>query len=205
MYNQIRGFLSRTESTGNDIEPSGKGDELCVDVGGGHEPLPGYVNVDPRDGLDEVDEWGTASNLPFEDSTVDRIHGNSIIPHIKDLNEAMDEFHRILKPGGELILKATHAHATMIVADPDHNSWSWTSDTPAWYDRDSEWTYYSDAEFDLVDVEVIGWLRPYRWWLRPASFAYGKLIDLVKPDIADELMKMPFAGGRVIAIWQKPE
>lgn len=180
-------------------------ERTAVDVGGGQHPLPGHINVDPRDDLEGVDHWGTASDLPFEDESVDRLHGNSIIPHIHDLNEAMEEFHRVLKPGGELVLKATHAHSTGIVADPDHYSWSWTSDTPGWYDRGSEWDYYSEAELDLVDVEVEGWLRPYRWWLRPASFAFGELVDAVGDDIADELMKLPFAGGRVIATWRKPD
>jgi hypothetical protein len=117
----------------------------------------------------------------------------------------MEEWYRVLEPGGELELAATHAHSTGIVADPDHHSWSWTSDTPGWYDRESEWSYYSDTEFELVDVSVVGWLRPYRWWLRPPSWVFGKVIDHVATDIADELMKLPFGGGRVRARWVKSE
>lgn len=180
-------------------------DEILVDLGGGRNPLPGHINVDPRSTLDEVDHYGTASDLPFEDGTVDRIHGNSIVPHIKDMNSAMEEFYRVLKPGGELILKATHGHSTGIIADPDHYSWSWTSATPSWYSKQSEFSYYSDASFEIVDVEVIGWLRPERWWLRPGSYLFGKLIDSINPDLADELMKIPFAGGKVIARWRKPK
>jgi SAM-dependent methyltransferase len=178
-------------------------DRLLVDVGGGRNPLPGHVNVDPRPDLAEVDYEGTASDLPFEDESVDRIHGNSIVPHIKDLNVAMEEFHRVLKPGGELVLKATHGHSTGIVQDPDHYSWSWTSRTPSWYDEGSEFDYYSEATFELIDVTVEGWCRPTRPWLRPVSYLFGQVIDAVAPDIADELMKLPFAGGRVAATWRK--
>lgn len=177
-------------------------ESLRLDLGGGKDPLPGHVNVDLRE-LPEVDIVASADDLPFDDGSVDRIHANSLIPHIHDLNQAMEEWHRVLKPGGELELAATHAHSTGIVADPDHYSWSWTSDTPGWYDRSSEWAYYSDTEFKLVDVSVVGWLRPHREWLRPPSWAFGKLIDLVEPDLADELMKLPFAGGRVRAVWKK--
>jgi len=179
---------------------------LIVDVGGGRDPLPGHINVDPRaDTLDEADLPGTATDLPFEDGSVARLHGNSIVPHIDDLNAAMEEFHRVLEPGGELVLKATHAHSTGIVADPDHRSWSWTSETPSWYDTESEFDYYSDAELELVEVEVVGWLRPYREWLRPASFLFKQVIRFADDDLADELMKLPFAGGRVIARFRKPE
>lgn len=174
-----------------------------VDVGGGRDPLPGHVNVDPRD-LPEVDETGTASDMPFDDEMLSHIHGNSIVPHIDNLNAAMDEFHRVLEPGGTLVLKATHANSTGIFQDPDHNSWSWTARTPEWYDRDSEFSYYSDAEFVLESVEVTGFARPERWWLRPLSWLFGHVIDIVSPEVADELLKLPFAGGRVVARWRKP-
>lgn len=174
--------------------------EMKVDVGGGKHPLPEHVNIDLRD-LDEVDHVAPASELPFPDNSAARIHANSLVPHVEDLNEVMEEFSRVLEPGGELVLKATHANSTGIRADPDHSLWSWTSDTGDWYDVENEFAYYSAAHLRLVDVEVVGWLRPHRQWLRPASWAFGKLIDCVGDDIADEMMKLPFAGGRVTARW----
>lgn len=176
--------------------------EIALDLGGGREPQPGHLNVDLR-GAEHVDIVATATDLPFEADSVDRIHANSLIPHIDDLNQAMDEWWRVLKPGGELELAATHAHSTGIVADPDHHSWSWTSETPGWYDHRSSWDYYSKSRFELLDVKVVGWFRPYRWWLRPLSYVYGEIIQSVEADVADELMKFPFAGGRVRARWKK--
>lgn len=175
---------------------------LKLDLGGGKDPLEDHVNVDLRE-LPEVDIIASADDLPFADESVDRIHANSLVPHIPDLNTAMEEWSRVLKPGGELELAATHAHSTGIVADPDHYSWSWASDTPGWYDHNSEWAYYSDASLKLENVEVVGWLRPHREWLRPASWAFGEVIDRVGNDIADELMKLPLAGGRVRAVWRR--
>lgn len=178
-------------------------DALKVDLGGGREPLDDHVNVDLRD-LPEVDVVCSADDLTaFADASVSRLHANSLIPHLDDLNAAMTEWSRVLEPGGELVLKATHAHSTGIVQDPDHRSWSWTSRTPEWYDHRSEWDYYADCELVLEAVEVVGWCRPGRWWIRPAAWAFGKLIDVVANDIADELMKLPFAGGRVIARYRK--
>lgn len=179
-------------------------DTVRIDLGGGRDPKDGYLNVDLR-AAPEVDMLGSADCLPLADESVDRIHANSLVPHLPDLNAAMEEWSRVLKPGGELVLGATHAHSTGIVADADHQSWSWTSETPTWYDADSHWEYYSEAEFELLSVKVEGWLRPYRWWLRPPSFLFGEIIDAVDSDIADELMKLPFAGGRVYARFRKAE
>lgn len=179
-------------------------DKVKLDIGGGRDPLPGHINVDLRT-LPEVDVQAAADDQPFADNSVTRVHANSLVPHLPDLNVAVAEFSRVLEPGGELVLKATHANSTGIRDDPDHHNWSWTSPTPGWYDVDSEWAYYHDAVLELVDVEVVGWMRPYRWWLRPASWLFGQLIDAVEPDMADELVKLPLAGGRVIAKWRAVE
>ncbi|UTF54984.1 methyltransferase domain-containing protein [Natronosalvus rutilus] len=173
-----------------------------LDLGGGADPVEDHLNIDLRV-TESVDIVASADNLPFKDGTVKRIHANSLVPHLPDLNRAIEEWSRALEPGGELELAATHAHSTGIVADPDHSLWSWTSQTPEWYDADSKWNYFHNTELELIDVSVVGWLRPYRWWLRPFSYLYGKLIHISKHDIADELMKFPFAGGRVRARWRK--
>ncbi|WP_081638646.1 methyltransferase domain-containing protein [Salinarchaeum sp. Harcht-Bsk1] len=185
-------------------EKPNEAENVKVDLGGGKNPLDDHINVDLRK-LPEVDIVATADDLPFADCTVDRIHANSLVPHIDNLNAAMDEWSRVLTEGGELELAATHANSTGIVADPDHYSWSWTSTTPGWYDIDSEWAYYSDTELQLEEVDVVGWLRPERWWIRPPSWLFGILIDWVSHEVADELIKLPFGGGRVRATWRKPK
>lgn len=172
-------------------------EELKVDVGGGRHPEPGHVNVDLRE-LPEVDIVA-AHDLPFDDNTVDRLYCNSLIPHLEDINRAFAEWSRVLAPGGELVVKATHSNSTGIYDDADHNHWSWTSATPRYFDVDSEFSYYNDAALSVVDVDVIGWARPEKDWLRPLSAAYKLMFKTVSPDVADELAKLPFAGARVIA------
>ena len=47
--------------------------------------------------LDEVE-----NKLPLEDSSVDYIHSSGVLHHCLNLDRILDEFHRILKPGGRI-------------------------------------------------------------------------------------------------------
>lgn len=203
--------LSRNSSTGDgstDLpagvatalnEPDGT---ISLDLGGGRDPLTGHINVDLRS-IEEVDLQADATDLPmFPDGSVDRIHCSSLIPHIDDLNEAFAEWDRLLREGGELVVSATHANSTGIVQDPDHDHWSWTSRTPEWFDVDSEFAYYNDASLKLIEVTVEGWARPDHEWIRPLAWGFGHLVNATSKETADELMKLPFAAGRVEARYE---
>lgn len=169
-----------------------------VDLGGGKDSEDGYLNLELRP-IPEADVVASADCLPFKDDTIDAIHASSLTPHFEDLNAAFEEWSRVLKPGGELVVESTHANSTGIRADADHKNWSWTSDTPRYYDANWEYAYYTDTNLELVDLAVNGWCRPGRWWLKPLSGMFKLLIYVAEPDIVDELMKLPFAGGRVRA------
>lgn len=175
---------------------------IKLDLGAGKDPLSGHLAIDLRQTA-KTAILASADNLPFDDETVDRVHANSLIPHLTDYTEAFEEWSRVLKPGGELEVAATHAHSTGIVQDADHSSWSWTSETPEYFDVDHKFNYYTEISLELVSCDLIGWARPGWQWLRPWSWLFGKIVILIHPQTADELMKMPFSGGRVKAVYRK--
>jgi SAM-dependent methyltransferase len=43
-----------------------------------------------------------AESLPFEDGSFDLVFGHAVLHHLPDLNTALSEFHRVLRPGGSL-------------------------------------------------------------------------------------------------------
>ena len=43
---------------------------------------------------------GAAESLPFADATFDVVHANSVLEHVDDLDRALAETFRVLKPGG---------------------------------------------------------------------------------------------------------
>ena len=45
-----------------------------------------------------------AENLPFKDNSFDVVYSSGVIHHVPDMEKAVSEIHRVLKPGGKAIL-----------------------------------------------------------------------------------------------------
>ena len=77
---------------------------LRVNIGCGHVPLDGYLNVDRR-GLPGVDIVAEADNLPFNSAEVDEVYSAHLLEHFPQeelRRKLLPHWHQILKPGGEL-------------------------------------------------------------------------------------------------------
>lgn len=51
-------------------------------------------------------------NLPFDNQIFNTVFSNSVIEHIPNLNQALSEMSRVLKPGGQLIITAPTPYLT---------------------------------------------------------------------------------------------
>jgi len=60
---------------------------------------------------------GSIFNLPFADSTFDGIYNLGVMEHFseQEINQILNEFHRVLKPNGKLLLFWPHARATSVL------------------------------------------------------------------------------------------
>jgi SAM-dependent methyltransferase len=76
-----------------------------VNLGSGNHPAPApWVNVDQWAGV-RPDFVAPASDLPFEDETVDNVYCGHLLEHLvfdDELPAALAEIHRVLVPGGSL-------------------------------------------------------------------------------------------------------
>jgi SAM-dependent methyltransferase len=64
------------------------------------------IAVQHRLPIDVIDS--VAAPLPFADSSFDVVFARAVLHHIPDLQDAMREFHRVLKPGGTFLAIREH-------------------------------------------------------------------------------------------------
>jgi ubiquinone/menaquinone biosynthesis C-methylase UbiE len=61
---------------------------------------------------------GDAHNLPLDDAGVDRARADRVLQHLADPQQAITELHRVIRPGGTVVL-ADPDWDTLAIADPD--------------------------------------------------------------------------------------
>jgi len=92
-----------------------------LDLGCGTKKFsPAYgVDAYPHPGVDVVadtDSYG----LPFLDNSLDMVVANHFIEHVDDIRELMMEVHRILTPGGFVVLRTPYFAHEGSFRDPSH-------------------------------------------------------------------------------------
>ena len=92
-----------------------------LDVGCGINKYPGAV------GIDRI--AGTAADLlcdldrvpwPLRDASFDHVRAVHVIEHVADVIRTMEEFHRLLRPGGLLYIATPHYTDFSSFCDPTH-------------------------------------------------------------------------------------
>jgi ubiquinone/menaquinone biosynthesis C-methylase UbiE len=93
------------------ILPPGKGVEVGVGTGRFAVPLGIKLGVDPSESMREVARkkgidvvTGVAEDLPFPDGSLDFVLMVTVICFFDSVPEAFREVHRVLKPGGSLVV-----------------------------------------------------------------------------------------------------
>lgn len=76
-----------------------------VNIGSGVAPDICFVNVDMAL-LSGVHLCADALRLPFKENSIDALLCEQLIEHIQDPQRMVDEFYRVLKPGGEIYITA---------------------------------------------------------------------------------------------------
>lgn len=76
---------------------------MKLNLGCGPYLLEDFVNIDIRD-LEGVDVIADVTKLPLPDASADFIYGGHILEHIEDWEKALEEWKRVLKPGGKIMI-----------------------------------------------------------------------------------------------------
>ena len=85
--------------------------DLGSGTGAAFDQLLNYetIAIDPDKKMLELNTFenkvlGSAENLPFEDNSFDNVFCSFVWRNVSDTNKALEEVHRVLKPGGKFIL-----------------------------------------------------------------------------------------------------
>jgi SAM-dependent methyltransferase len=126
-----------------------------LDVGCGINKKPGSIGIDrnPRSKADvivDVDRFP----YPFRDSSFDSLQAVHVIEHVSDVIRTLEEFHRLVRPGGEVYLATPHYTDFSSFCDPTHK-WHLNSFSLRYFgENHGGYSYYTDAKFEESSVYV---------------------------------------------------
>ena len=134
-----------------------------LDVGCGIKKYPGAIGLDRNpstsaDVLYDLDRFP----YPFRDSSFSELRATHVIEHVSDVIRAMEEFHRVLEPGGRLFIATPHYTDFSSFCDPTHR-WHLNSFSFRYFgENHGGFGYYTAARFREVKVHV-RLLALWRW------------------------------------------
>jgi SAM-dependent methyltransferase len=126
-----------------------------LDVGCGINKKPGAIGIDRNaasraDVLAELDSFP----YPFRDSSFDALQAVHVIEHVSDVIRTMEEFHRLVRAGGEVFIVTPHYTDFSSFCDPTHR-WHLNSFSLRYFGPDNAgYGYYSTARFQENSVRV---------------------------------------------------
>lgn len=159
-------------TTVNQKEDNGMSESIIV-LGAGEKPILGAVNCDirPLPGIAKVFNLDEP-RWPFADSSADRIIAEHVLEHMHEPIQFLQECHRILRPGGRLILEVPNWKHELAHFEIEHRK----TFGRATFDGD----YAIGHLFRKVKVDyrlTIGLNGYQHWWIR--NEFVGRQIDKV--------------------------
>jgi SAM-dependent methyltransferase len=115
----------------------------------------GYVNVDWQSIVEpDVEHDLNTFPYPFQDDEFDLVEADHVLEHLDRPFAVMRELHRILKPGGRLIIKVPHFSRGFTHAEHAHG---FDVTFPLYFDRRFAKAGYFGVDFTLERLEL-SWL-----------------------------------------------
>ncbi len=126
-----------------------------LDVGCGIQKAPGAIGID-RNPASVADVLCDLDRIPypFRDNSFDRLQAVHVIEHVSDVLRTIEEFHRLVRPGGRIFLVTPHYTDFSSFCDPTHR-WHLNSFSFRYFGEDhGGFGFYSPARFEEISVRV---------------------------------------------------
>lgn len=166
-----------------------KSESVILDLGAGTDPDPRATitaDIAHLPGLDlqfdlDSQPW------PIQNGIIDGIVASHVFEHLADVESALREASRVLRPGGWLELDVPLGRPNR--TDPTHkNTWTWT--TPEFFASGGAREYYYDLPFVLEDRSITVWLEGPFSKLSPL---YRAVVSIYRPG--DWVSGTPYMAG----------
>lgn len=172
-------------------------DTDTLHLGCGEDTRPHAHNVDIRDesGVDETHDLDSYP-WPWPDASFLRIEAEHVFEHLEDVEQALRECARLLKPGGSL--RTVWPVGQNAWLDPDHKrQWHWG--TPERYCGQEGW----DVDVGLSVISKDAHIGTH--FDGVAKFAYGGLLRVLARGQGPGrwLFDMPATSGEFEVVFQK--
>ena len=162
--------------------------QAVYNLGCGSQQYDGVIGVDRVSEADIVWDLDVVP-WPIADNSADIVTAFHVFEHLKSLDEAMVEVHRILKPGGRLIVEVPYFRSVGAFQDPTHVRF-FTGGTMGYFysNHKRETARYSNVRYVLIG-RWYGWpassVNPFTRVLKRLantfSGAYDQFISLLFP------------------------
>ena len=126
-----------------------------LDVGCGINKYPGAIGIDSNpvsraDVIVDLEKFP----WPFASGSFANIRAIHVIEHLADVVGAMEEFHRLLRPGGVLRIETPHYTDYSSFCDPTHKQHLNSFSFRYFGEKHGGFGYYSQARFHEKSVRV---------------------------------------------------
>lgn len=156
---------------------------LCVDIGGGLNPVSNYITVDQRDTAHIQADLN--NRFPLGDSTVGVLNASHILEHLKDPIHSMREIHRVLAHGGWAFIEVPSTDGRGAFQDPTHVSF---------WNENSFWYYTNADHARFIGNTDIRFQEYYKETVFPDEFSRQHNIPVTRVylvAIKDDSIKFP--------------
>lgn len=129
-----------------------------LEIGCGKVKAKGAIGIDMHrtpatDAVCDLD----APHLPFADDTFEKVYAIDVLEHLKDVKAIMEEIHRVLKPGGEALIRVPHFSSTHAYGDFTHRHFFNTESFNYFTGGFDQYDYYTKARFEKVGLRLNFW------------------------------------------------
>lgn len=151
------------------------------------------------------DAW----SLPFADASVDVVSSYGVLEHLDDPTGVLRALHRVLKPGGQLVLTADCLRDAAETRFP-LASFRAAFDVRSLYDVDKLYRVVTSAGFEVLDIGYVVASRTaldeLRRYLRgsPEPSAVVKAVGLSRTLLAERRVRSPRSGQFVLVNAVRP-